>query len=195
MTTPKRHYANKAARDFLRGTAFTSPQEAIEAGARTEFQWQTFMLGQAAKFWRENGRKAREKVKRRHPIKRVRRKRGELPPEMGQNCPQTEVFGNRKLRKDVLALEKQAQEWANIGGVGRIGLDRSAVAAHGLWLDFTRHAVAGDFPAWLSRLSGVPLETCRRRLKAGCALAVGINPRMNHGDLIETLRDREVAAG
>lgn len=195
MTTPKRHYANKAARDFLRGTAFDSPDDAIQAGARSEFQWQTFMLGRAAKFWRENGAKARRKVKARHPVKRTRRKKGaDLPPppaENGSKRLQSAGIGDRKLRKDVQALENKAREWANVGGIGRTGLDKSARAAYDLWLDFTRHGIGGEFAVWLSAHSGASYDTCRRRLKVGMALNLGINPRMNQSGLISELRERE----
>lgn len=184
MTAIKRHYADKAAVKFLRGTAYSSPDEAIAAGARTDEQWSAFMKGEAARFWSENGQKARRAVRKRHPIRRKTRIKA-------PNQPQTEAIGQKRPSVDVLALEKRAVEWASIGGVGRVGLEKSARAAYALYLDFARHAVAGDFPRWLAARSGAHPETCRRRFKAGLSLAAGANPRWNQSGLLAELRERE----
>lgn len=61
-------YANSAARAFLRGTAHTSPHEAIQAGARTQAEWTAFLEGREIRFWARNGLKARKAVKNRHPM-------------------------------------------------------------------------------------------------------------------------------
>ncbi|WP_161883936.1 hypothetical protein [Deinococcus alpinitundrae] len=180
----KRHYADKAAVKFLRGTTFSSPDEAIQAGARTEEQWSAFMKGEAARFWSANGQKARRAVRKRHPIRRKTRKKAE-------NQTAILSIGAKKPNPDVLALEKRAHEWPRTGGIGRPGVEISARAAYALYLDFARHAVAGDFPRWLACHSGVNRETCRERFKAGCALALGVNPRWNQSGLLAELRERE----
>lgn len=189
MTPPKRHYADKAAAKFLRGTPFSSPHEAITAGARTEEQWSAFMKGQAAQFWSENGKKARRAVTKRHRVQ-IRKTRLNVS-QLRKYLPQSDAIGHKKPSIDVLALEKRAQEWGSIGGVGRIGIEKSARAAYALYLDVARHALAGDFPRWLAQHSGVHAETCRRRFKVGCALAAGINPRWNQSGLLAELRERE----
>ncbi|GAA4002842.1 hypothetical protein GCM10022631_11990 [Deinococcus rubellus] len=185
----KRHYADKAAVKFLRGTVHTSPDEAIAAGARTEEQWSAFMKGEAARFWSENGQKARRAVRKRHKVK-TQKTRLNVSQRL-KYLPQSEEIGQKRPNTDVLALEKRASEWANIGGIGRAGIEKSARAAYALYLDFARHAVAGDFPGWLAARSGAHPETCRRRFKAGSALALGVNPRWNQSGLLAELRERE----
>ena len=67
-TTPS-SYAEVARRKFLRGTAHTSPHEAIQAGARTEEEWAALLEGQHARLWSRHNQKARRNVKARHPMK------------------------------------------------------------------------------------------------------------------------------
>lgn len=61
-------YFARAARIFLRGTAHTCPQSAIEAGARTEAEWSALLEGQRAAWWSKHNQGARRAVKARHPM-------------------------------------------------------------------------------------------------------------------------------
>lgn len=63
------HYAERAKRIFLRGTAFDSPHAAIEAGARTEEEWHAILEGQKHRMYFETGLIGRQRT-RRHPMKR-----------------------------------------------------------------------------------------------------------------------------
>ncbi|MBZ9753196.1 hypothetical protein K7W42_20375 [Deinococcus sp. HMF7604] len=69
MPRPVPTHAARAARIFLRGTSHTSPHAAIQAGARTEEEWTALLEGQHARFWAENGRRARRAVRARHPMR------------------------------------------------------------------------------------------------------------------------------
>lgn len=189
--TQKTHYAQKAAKKFLRGTSFSSPQEAIDAGYRTNEQWEEFMRGETAKFWRQNGQKARRKVKGRHPVKRV--KGGPKSAKNGQFLFPKETFGDKKREADRLALQKRAEEWGQIGGSAQARIDKQARQAYVLYLDFARHALAGDFPRWLSQHSGIPHLTCWKRLRAGTALELGLTNR-NQSGLLAEMRERKNTA-
>ncbi len=68
MPRKPHHHAHRAARAFLRGTTFTSPHEAIMAGARTREEWEAHLEGQEARFWAMNGLRARRAVTSRHPM-------------------------------------------------------------------------------------------------------------------------------
>lgn len=59
----------RAARLFLRGTQHATPHDAIQAGARTEEQWTAILEGAHARFWSRNGLRARQAVRKRHPMK------------------------------------------------------------------------------------------------------------------------------
>jgi len=111
------------------------------------------------------------------------------------SLPQNESSKEAKRRKvspqDMAELQHRAQEWANLGGVGRSGLARQAKAAYELYLDVLRTGQVGDFPRWLSRHSGMAYETCRRKLKAGQALAAQVKPNRNQSGLLAELRERE----
>lgn len=58
----------RAARLFLRGTQHATPHDAIQAGARTEEQWTAILEGAHARFWSRNGLRARQAVRKRHPM-------------------------------------------------------------------------------------------------------------------------------
>ncbi|MFC4639818.1 hypothetical protein [Deinococcus hohokamensis] len=89
-------------------------------------------------------------------------------------------------------MQKRAEAWAHIGGPGREGVRRRAVAAFELSLDFLRAGVLGtNFPKWLSQHSGVPLATCKRYRKAGRAIAAGSKPNRNQSGLLDEQRERE----
>ena len=68
MARKSRHYAEQAARAFLRGTGHPTVDAAIRAGARTNDQWLAFLDGHNARFWSTNGKRARRKVVLRHPV-------------------------------------------------------------------------------------------------------------------------------
>ena len=184
----KAHYAQKAAKRFLRGTPFRTPDEAITAGYKTEDQWAAFMAGEMKRFWSLNGQKARRKVKARYPVKRQRKQR--LGAETASFPFPTETIGDKKQDAARLALQKRAEEWGQIGGNARTRLDRQAREAYLLYLDFARHAVAGDFPRWLSQHSGIPHLTCWKRLRAGVALELGLRGG-NQTGLLAELADRK----
>ena len=102
-----------------------------------------------------------------------------------------EAYRRKVSPQDRENLQRRAEAWASIGGPGRAGLHKQARAAYQLYLDFTSHAIGGDFPRWLSVHSGVPHKTCYRRLKAGQALAVGVKTNRNQSGLLSELRERE----
>lgn len=184
----KTHYAQRAAKKFLRNTPFSTPDEAIRAGYRTESQWQDFMKGTTWLFWSQNGQRARRKVKSRHPMKRVRKQR--KLTKNGQILVQNAPIDQKRRNLDALALEKRAQEWGGIGGNTQSRIDRQAREAYRLYLDFARHAIAGDFKRWLSRHSGIEATTCQRRLLAGIALELGLTNR-NQAGLLAEMRERK----
>lgn len=175
--TQKTHYAQKAAKKFLRNTPYSTVDEAIKAGARSNAQFEAFMLREAQAFWSANGRKARKYVKRRHPVRRKTRvKKGVNGQILDKSCP----IRTNNQKKEVLALENHAKEWAKIQGFDadgrysqRLCLDMQAKAAYDLFLDFVRLGVAGDFKRWLAKHSGFTETTCHNRLRAGVALAAG----------------------
>ena len=68
MPRKPRHYSEQAARKFLRGTGHPSVDSAIRAGARTNDQWLAFLDGHIARFWSDNGKRARRRVVHRHPV-------------------------------------------------------------------------------------------------------------------------------
>ncbi|QLG11751.1 hypothetical protein HLB42_21605 (plasmid) [Deinococcus sp. D7000] len=68
MARKPRHYAEQAARAFLRGTGHPTVDAAIRAGARTNDQWLAFLDGHNARFWSANGKRARRQVTARHPV-------------------------------------------------------------------------------------------------------------------------------
>lgn len=65
------HYAEKAARAFLRGTGHTSVHSAVTAGARTNEEWRLFLERYHQRFWSTHNKKARRAVKARHPVREV----------------------------------------------------------------------------------------------------------------------------
>ena len=69
--TTMEDFLTRAARAFLRGTRHTSPHAAIQAGARTEDQWQAHLDGARAHFYSTNGLRARQSVKARHPMRKA----------------------------------------------------------------------------------------------------------------------------
>lgn len=180
----KRHYAEKAAKAFLRGTKFTCPQDAIDAGYRTEDQFIAFMHGRMKLFWSLNGQKARRKVKARYPV----------TTDKTRNLPKNLPIQDKKKDADRLALQKRAEDWGQIGGTPQQRIDRQAREAVRLYVDVARHALTGDFPRWLSRHSGMNRETCRQRLLAGIALELNLPPR-NQSGLLAEMRERKDKAG
>ncbi len=111
--------------------------------------------------------------------------------KLTQSVSSKEDKRRRVSPEDIQALQKRADRWALVGGPGRSGLQRQAREAFELYLDFMRHAIGGDFPRWLSQHSGVNRETCRRRLKAGRALAAGSKVNRNQSGLLAEQRERE----
>lgn len=69
MARKKPHYAEQAARAFLRGTGHSDVDCAIRAGARTNEEWRIFIERFEQQFWVTHNRKARRAVKARHPVK------------------------------------------------------------------------------------------------------------------------------
>ena len=61
--------AQRAARLITRGTVHATPAHVLKA-ARTEDFWNALLDGQRGIFWSKNGKKARRKVQKRHPVKR-----------------------------------------------------------------------------------------------------------------------------
>ncbi|MBZ9712203.1 hypothetical protein [Deinococcus multiflagellatus] len=68
MPRKPRSYVDQAARRITRGTVHNSPAFVIRI-ARTEEFWNALLDGQRGIFWSRNGKKARRKVVRRHPVK------------------------------------------------------------------------------------------------------------------------------
>lgn len=63
------HYAEQAARAFLRGTGHPSVDSAVRAGSRTDEEWSLFLVRFEQRFWSRHNRKARRAVQLRHPVK------------------------------------------------------------------------------------------------------------------------------
>ena len=63
------HYAEQAARAFLRGTGHASVDSAVRAGARTDLEWSLFVQRFQQRFWSKHNKKSRRCVQARHPVR------------------------------------------------------------------------------------------------------------------------------
>lgn len=171
----KEHFTEKAARRLLRGTRYRSVSAAIKAGVRTEAQWTAHLDRARHEFWSENGRKARAKVKARHPVTPA--KKTHIPTKRrnasARTVDKSEARTNaKKIDKiAVQELEKTGKAIAKIGGRASERIDKQAKATYALYLDFIHSVGAHDFARWLEGVSGLPRSTCNERLKRGIELA------------------------
>lgn len=92
---------------------------------------------------------------------------------------QSETRKRKHTPDDLAALEQRARDFASVTGKStKSRLENQARYAYALSLEFYEVGVFGaDYVRWLSRHSGMPRQTCWRRVKVGRALSLGMTGR------------------